>query len=153
MRSRVSRVELETFCHATEDESKVIAALLNLVPEEVRKRAERRVRISSLRGHYGNPIKVIRLSISKPSDAERILAHILTSMSSDDLRYVLDTLEERVDLPHVYLRIDKQSAYLSAPRPLAGDDVIKVKVTVEGVTSNRDVREYLERLAERPRSV
>ncbi len=146
MKVRASRVELEAFCHATEDEPKVRKALLNLVPEALRKVAERRIRAVTITGHYGNPIRILKLSLTGHKEAEKTLSFILKSLTPDDVVYILNTIGERVDPPHLYIRVDKQSAYLNTPRALAGDDTIRVKVTVNGASTSDDVEEYLEAL-------
>jgi len=144
MKAKVSQIELEAFCHATEDEDKVITALLNLVPKGLREKAKRKIKVSHLKGYHGNPIRILKLRLSKPREAERTLTHILTSLERDGVLYILNTLEERVEGSHLYIRVDKQAAYLGSPRPLAGDDVVRVKATLSGATSPEDFAEYLE---------
>lgn len=143
MKTKVSQIELEAFCHATEDEDKVIAALLNLVPKDLREKAKRKIKVSRLKGYHGNPIKILKLRLSKPGEAGRTLTHILTSMERDDVLYILNTINERVESSHLYIRIDKQTAYLGLPRPLTGDDVVKVKVTLSGAANPKDFVNYL----------
>jgi len=126
----VGSIELETFCHATEDQEKVVEAVLNLVPPELKRQARRKIKITTIKGHHGNPIKIIRLKISKPGKARKTLTHILSQLEEGEAQYIAQTLPQRTDGSHIYIRLDKQRAYLQAPLTLAKEDVIKVKIAL-----------------------
>jgi len=121
--------EVSTLCHATEDLDKVKVALMNVLPEEIRPELEGTLSVSMLEGHYGNPIFVLKVRIEKPELAEALLKRLLTSLPTGDLIVLERTLKLRLDPSgHLYLRLDKQRAYLSEIRVYDGDDVIRVRV-------------------------
>ncbi len=129
--TRVRNLELAVHAHATEDEGKVLEALLRLVPEDVRARA--RVEKSSLEGHHGNPIVRLRL-ILEGEDAEKTVRHIAGLLDETD-KMILDTsFEQRYDerSGRLFLRFSKQDAYLGRLRLMDGDDVVRVVIGFRG---------------------
>ena len=95
----IVRIEIESFCHATEDEKKVLEALKNLTDAKFEK--------DNVVGHYGNPIKIYRVKITRKKD----INDFLTLFNKIDKSSV-EPLEERIDEKgRFYLRLDKQSLY------------------------------------------
>lgn len=123
----VASVEIETFAHATEDGEKVLKAILNLVPENIRERLKDNVLYLNLQGHHGNPITLYRLKV-KGEHAQMIVKNLFSNMESFDSRLILSSLEERSDESSIYLRLDKQYAYLGVFKLLQGDDIIKLRI-------------------------
>ncbi len=129
-RPRVRRLELQALCHATEAPEKVREALLNLLPEELRGRAN--VEETIMKGHYGNPIRLLRIILAE-NDAERTLKWLFSKMSRDDLRLLELSLERRMDKGgHLYLRLDKQDAYMGRVRITGGGDVVRLAASIRG---------------------
>ncbi len=127
-------LELSAFAHATEDEGRVLSALLNAVPAGLRQVLAQRVRVQSLEGYYGNVIKVLKLSI-EGDPAGEALRHLLCGMSGRDRDLLLATLEGRVERrrARVHVRLSKQDLYLGRMVLSEGDDVVKVVASFEGV--------------------
>ncbi|MCK4636312.1 MAG: exosome subunit [Methanomicrobia archaeon] len=95
----IKRIEIESFCQATEDEKKVLEALENLIDAKFEK--------ENVLGHYGNPIKIYRTEITKKKEID----NFLTFFNRID-RNILEPLEKRIDEKgRFYLRLDKQSLY------------------------------------------
>ncbi|MEM1559914.1 MAG: RNA-binding domain-containing protein [Candidatus Bathyarchaeia archaeon] len=103
-------LELEVYVHATEDEHKVMKAVSNILPRDLYEKLRfDRVRT---RGHYGNPITVIKAE-ARLDDAKAISKYILEKMEKYDREYIRRNLEVFVDsVGTIYLRFDKQEAYL-----------------------------------------
>lgn len=121
-------VEVNVTKHATESESKVLSAALNVFPPDLRNNIvwER----SAVQGHYGNPIVFYR-AVVEGEQAEMTAKYILSSLDKTSLRYLLSTLESRIDKQgNLYLRLHKQ--YLVDGRIIAwdGDDVVKVIIKI-----------------------
>jgi RNA binding exosome subunit len=141
--------EVSAFCHATEDLEKVKVALTNVLPEEIRAELEDSLSVSMLEGHYGNPIFVLKVKIEKPELAEALLKHLLAALPPGDLLALERTLRHRLDPSgHLYLRLDKQRAYLGEVRVYDGDDVIRVRVKLspqarQALQSNKSLKELL----------
>jgi len=136
----VSGVELELIAHATEDVEKVLEAARAILPAEARGRV--RFRVKELKGHYGNPIRLLRARVGKPFLAQAIFRHILASLPEEDREELLAGLRRRTSGGSLYLRLDKQKALLGQLR-LCSSDPIWVRVSF---TSSRleDIREAVE---------
>ncbi|MEB3860039.1 MAG: hypothetical protein LRS43_02385 [Desulfurococcales archaeon] len=130
----VLRVTAKTYAHATEDPSKVVRALLHVLPEDLRDKS--RVREQRFRGHYGNPIRLLEVLVDDPGEASKTWSWILSNLGELDKRHLRATLEERLDNSGVlYIRLDKQEAFGGTLRILEGDDVIRVSVKFRGSRS------------------
>ncbi|MDK2384485.1 MAG: RNA-binding domain-containing protein, partial [Candidatus Korarchaeota archaeon] len=83
---------------------------LNAVPPGLRDKV--RIEETLSRGHHGNPIRMLRVSL-QGREAEEALRWILGGLSESDLRLLELSLASRMDRGgHLYLRLDKQDAYL-----------------------------------------
>ena len=135
----VRAVEARVFVHATEDKEKVIQALLEVLPENLRREVE--IEEERLEGHYGNPI--IKLTIRvEGEDARRVLEYLLSRLSAADKRLLAASLEDRVDREGtLYFRISKQEAYKGNIYIYEADDVIRISVHFTGRRS-RAMKEY-----------
>lgn len=124
----VATVSIESFCHATEDCDKVKHAILSLVNSEYRKVVDF-IEIP-LSGHHKNPIILIRSRIKDKKIAQKTVEFIFSNLDNIDKKVILDTLDLRTDSSfNLYLRFNKQQAYLGKLRLHQGDDVIKVKIS------------------------
>ena len=105
----VNEVEVSAFAHATEEEVKVEKAIRNILHEEARSiRLTRR----KLSGYYGDPITIIKGKMKK-KEATKVLENILRRLSTLDKQRLLDESEDRLDDGgNLYVRLDKQKAYL-----------------------------------------
>ena len=143
--SRIVRVELAVHAHATEDPDRVMAAVFNLVPEGLRDRA--RVESQVLEGHYNNPITRIVVRF-EGSDAEELLRSLAGRFEETEKRVLATMVERRYDerAGRLYLRLDKQEAYLGRVRLAEGDDVVHVMVSFRGSPKPGKVLEILREL-------
>ena len=117
----VREVEISAFSHATEDEDKVEKAMKNLLPEENRDLWLNR---KTLKGYHGDPITIVTGKISTKKGATGVLRRVMQELSSLDQQRLLDELEERLDDGgNLYIRLDKQNAYLVKVRLLETDPV------------------------------
>ena len=117
----VREVEISAFSHATEDEDKVEKAMKNLLPEENRDLWLNR---KTLKGYHGDPITIVTGKIRTKKGATGVLRRVMQELSSLDQQRLLDELEERLDDGgNLYIRLDKQNAYLVKVRLLETDPV------------------------------
>ncbi len=120
----VQSVEVTALAHATEDESKVRKAVLNLLPPDIDPPALEAVK---LQGYYGDPITTLKLNVKHRRQATEILEHVVRRLSSLDLQALLDELPQRIDeSKNLYIRLDKQKAY-AGKTVLERHDSIRVK--------------------------
>ena len=135
-------LELRAFCHATEDEEKVLAALQTVLPEA-------KVQRATLEGHFGNPLLALTVRTEKAADIRAAWRRIVDALGREE---VLAGLGQRIDDEVVYhLRIDKQRAYLGAITKAARGDVIDLRAKVAAYPAKREValrivREFVEAL-------
>ncbi len=102
---RVSRLTLRTFRYPTEDRETVEAALLNLLPEELR--GEAPLSATRLKSAHKFTFEELRLDL-RGRAAHRTLVRILAGLSEPDRRDLALSLAKRVEGGKLYLRLDKQ---------------------------------------------
>ncbi len=91
-----------TFCHATEIESRIEAALRFYVGDAEVTRTE-------VEGHFGNPIAILESKLERSGNLRPLIGGILAANAPETL---IAELDERVDEDcYWYLRFDKQAAY------------------------------------------
>ena len=135
----VREVEISTFSHATEDEDRVEDAITNLLPEENRDLWLTR---KTLKGYHGDPITIVTGKIRTKKGATGVLQRVVQELSSLDQQRILDELEERLDEGgNLYIRLDKQKAYLGKVRLLETDPV-KMKFRLR-IPHGKDRAEYV----------
>lgn len=144
-RIELSEVILSTHCHATEDLEKVKKAVMNAIPPDLRSATQLHSEI--LHGYYGNPIVKLEARF-KGDDAYKVVEYILSSISSVDKKYLLSSLDMRYNVEgnKLFLRLDKQEAYLGNLVLYEGDDSIKIAISFSMIRSEDAVREFLERV-------
>jgi len=144
-KTTLSEVAMSTTCHATEDCEKVKQALLNLVPQEIASSTQ--LVVESMKGFYGNVITRFEARF-KDEEALKVLDHVAKLLSENDKRYVINSLEIRYDAKtnKVFIRVDKQSAYLGKPFVSEGDDVIRIVLSFSMLRSVDGIRRVLEEI-------
>jgi len=146
----VQRVEVTALVHATEDESKVRRAVLNLLPPGIDPPAFEAVK---LQGYYGDPITALKLNVKHRRPATELLEHIIRRLSSLDLQTLLEELPQRIDeSKNLYLRLDKQKAY-TGKAVLERHDSIRVKARLRlphKADPVESIRTYIESLETYP---
>ncbi|MCD6095441.1 MAG: exosome protein [Thermoprotei archaeon] len=122
----VESIHIEAFVHATESRNKVLKAMLTFIPEELR--SSLKISEYKVKGHYGNPIRILRVYIRKNS--ESVAKYIASLLSDDDKRILLTTLNDRIGNGNkLYLRFDKQYALLGKLKLSHSGSVIKVVIS------------------------
>lgn len=124
-------LNLRTSVHATEVSERVVKALMELLPEDLRSNVT--VEVETHEGYYGNPIEVLTVNIRDPQEASRTLNYILSRLGEHGRRLLDKTLEDRVESNgDLYFRVNKQKAYLGSLEVDEGDDVVRVHVRFSG---------------------
>ncbi|MDI9619929.1 MAG: RNA-binding domain-containing protein [Candidatus Nezhaarchaeota archaeon] len=137
-------VEYSAFSHATEDQDKVLKAVENLVPPRLRGRGE--LAVEDTLGHHQNPIRIFKVSFRNPEQAMQALSWLLGGLPGTDRERLIESVDLHLDEKlKLYMRLDKQEAYLGRFKLASGDDVVKVKFSFKG--SREAVRQLLERLS------
>lgn len=117
------------FSHATEDLEKVKLAVSNTVGPEG-------LEIRGAEGVHGNPISIVEAT-ALDQDA---ITYFFSRLSDGDLQTLMNTLEKRVDEGcNLFLKIDKQSAFMGRVQLGSGDDVVSVRLRVAAFPATCDV--------------
>ncbi|NJE75436.1 RNA-binding protein [Thermococcus sp. ES12] len=146
---RAHHVRITTFIQATEDEDKVLEAIATFIPDEIDD-DDVLFDVDDTTGFFGNPIKVVNVEIKRSRAVRAFLDHFRELLSEDDRRYLLEHLDEKVDEEGtLYVRFNKQKAYLGEPEIDEGGDTIQVRIKVKAFPMRKEavmkaVREWLE---------
>ncbi len=133
----IERVEVTATAHATEDLEKVGEAIANVLGIEDLEEIE----VSEVKGHHGNPILYLRL-VLKGKKAREAAENIIKKMDEFDFELIKRDLEQRSEGSKLYLRFDKQRAYLGELSLSSGSDVVRVVI----VFKRKVTPELLEKL-------
>ncbi|HDZ36020.1 MAG TPA: RNA-binding protein [Thermococcus sp.] len=146
---KAHHVRLTTFIQATEDEDKVLEAIGTFIPEEIDDE-DVIFDIDETTGFFGNPIKVVNVEIKRSREVRQFIDYFKELLSEDDRRYIIENLDEKVDEEGtLYVRFNKQKAYLGEPEIDEGPDVVQVRIKVKAFPMKKEavvkaVREWLE---------
>lgn len=125
----ISSLHISAISHATEDPEKVKTAILNLAPKQLR--SSIKFNQSSAKGHHGNPITLFTVDIDDPESSKKFIDHIVRSLSEADLSQIRDQFSFYYDgHSSIFLRFDKQSAYLGSLHLSTSDDVVKLRINL-----------------------
>lgn len=117
-----SSAELSFVLHATEDESRIVSSIENLlsVPSDSWSK-------SSVKGHFGNEVATLRTSVAGMVE-RKFEGGILSGLNASDRIGFLDSLNQRIDeRGHLYIRLDKQQMCKNLLR-LSETDPIRVRL-------------------------
>lgn len=121
----VAYINLSFFAHATEDEAKVIEAASNLLPKSNIENIN--FSRSKLKGHYGNPILFFVTKIIEKEIIETVINIFSSNLSALDKETLLREINLHLEKGSLYLRFDKQAAYLKTLK-LGSVDPIRVRI-------------------------
>jgi RNA binding exosome subunit len=121
----VAYVDVRTLAHATEDPDKVEKALLNTL--SAIKADTIVVRRSSLAGHHGNPIILFETRVKDKEVVKKTFQRLSSGLSMMDKEFLGSEIRRHLERGNLYLRLDKQSAYMNRLR-LCDVDPIHMKV-------------------------
>ncbi len=142
-------VRLTTFIHATEDEDKVLEAIATFIPDEIDE-DDVLFDVEETTGFFGNPIKVVNVEIKRSRAVRTFLKNFKELLSEEDKKYILENLDEKVDEEGtLYVRFNKQKAYLGEAKVDEGPDVVQVRIKAKAFPMRKEavvkaVREWLE---------
>lgn len=127
---RVEKLVIQVLCYATEDPKKVLKAVENVLGAD----AARKMSMSSekLEGYYGDPITLMRIFLLDRELCEKALLRIFSNLSSSERD---ELWRDRSKLGRhggkLYIRLDKQEAFLGRIRP-SDKDPIRIVVELRG---------------------
>jgi len=99
----IAWIQIETFSHATEDIEKVKSLLSKFFSFDIS------FKENKTHGHFGNEITIIKVELENNKTIKNFINKFLELA---DKRYLLDTLERRVDEDGVlFVRMSKERVY------------------------------------------
>jgi RNA binding exosome subunit len=106
----IGYIDIRVFAHATEDTERVETAVRNLLPTEL---AENLIfQKTSLTGHHGNPIILFKAQLTDKKTLPVALEKMGSNLNSLDKEELCRNLKLHLDKRNLYLRFDKQAAFL-----------------------------------------
>ena len=122
----VHSVEISTIAHATDDLSKVQAALRAILPDSLRERELFTRRY--LQGHYGNPIVTFDARLTKLSEVEDFTQHFIKGIPKGEKLLIKRDMDlHSDDEGNLFIRINKQQAFRGTVE-IGDEDPIRVKL-------------------------
>jgi RNA binding exosome subunit len=101
----IHSISVSVFAHATENESKVLAALRLLVPEHVS------VDRMPVAGHFGNPMIILTARTEKASETRHIIGTIKNKLPRDELMELREEIPQHLSQQcTLVMKFDKQAA-------------------------------------------
>ncbi|MBX5321486.1 MAG: RNA-binding domain-containing protein [Candidatus Bathyarchaeota archaeon] len=117
----VTHINIRVFAHATEDEDKVLSAVRNTLPPQISENIT--FKKSNLTGHHGNPIVLLEAKIKEKDHVEALLKKLASGLNGLDKEVLNSEIEQHIEKGCLYIRLDKQSAYLNEIRLFATDPI------------------------------
>lgn len=121
----IGYVDIRVFAHATEDPAKVQTAVRNLLPDELAQTII--FQKTSLTGHHGNPITLFSAKLTDKKALPLAMQKIGLGLSSLDKEELGCNLRLHLEKGNLYLRFDKQSAFLGTIK-FSRNDPIHLKI-------------------------
>lgn len=124
----IHNISYRVMVYGTEDEEKVLEALRNIVPGAT---PEREI----AEGYHGNPITVLKGKTTRKKPLREFMEKF-----SDVFSGRLDEIQGRFDEKgNLFLRLDKQEAFLGRWKPVTHGDSIHLKIKIEAYPAKRDI--------------
>jgi len=129
---RAFSAKISTIMHATEDSEKVAQAIRNFCPDG----APISSTMIRAKGHHGNEIVTLVLTIRNAKSVESLLQNIWSGFSQLDRTEIYSSLASRIDSSGtLFLRIDKQGSFKGRIR-LEDSDPIKIEISFKTRSPN-----------------
>ena len=114
-------VTIDVIIHATEDISRFLKSF-----EDIFELKEEDFTINHTTGHFENPITILNAKIEK-NQAQRFVEKLVKSLSNDQIKELVEDIEERTVDSRFHIRLDKQE-FIKRNLMLKEKDAIKVKI-------------------------
>ncbi|MGY5859115.1 MAG: RNA-binding domain-containing protein [Candidatus Thorarchaeota archaeon] len=122
----IRKIEARVYSRVTEITDRVATAILNIFPEDVRKNVS--ITEEKAEGQSGDDISILSGHLKNRDECELTFDFILKHMDKKDRRTIKRSLDLRLNNNCViFLRIDKQGAFLEKIRLANNADVIRAR--------------------------
>ncbi len=128
----IAYIDIRVFSHATEDPDKVQTAVRNLLPAEL---AQTLIfEKTSCTGHHGNLIILFTSKLTDKKLLPKTLEKFGQELGALDKEQLNREIKLHLEKGNLYLRFDKQSAFLGALK-FSQNDPIHIKIHFKNKTS------------------
>ena len=117
----IGYIDIRVFAHATEEVDKVLNAVRNIFPSELIDLIA--FKKSNLTGHHGNPIILFETRIKEKNAAKTVFEKLSLGLSILDKELLNNEIKQHLDKGNLYIRLDKQSAYLNELKLSSADPI------------------------------
>ena len=128
----IAYMDIRVFAHATEDPAKVQTAVRNIFPADLAKTFV--FQGTNLTGHHGNPIILFTGKLTDKKLLPKALEKIGKDLGVLDKEELNRDIKLHIEKGNLYLRFDKQSAFLGALK-FSQNDPIHLKIHFKNKTA------------------
>jgi RNA binding exosome subunit len=123
----VSRIEVRAYSYATESIDRVRTAVTNVYAEEIRQ--DLKIEMNKTQSHNQVPIVIISAVLNQKKSCKLTFDYLMRAFPQEDRLEIGRTLYKRISERCVlFLRLDKQEAFLERITLARGPDIVGVKV-------------------------
>lgn len=128
----IHNISYRAFVYGTENEEKVLESIKTLFPNSFPQCQE-------TEGYYKNPVLILHNKIEKKSEIKDFVKK-LSLMNDPAIRRILSQLEDKMDdYGNLFLRFDKQRAYLGDLKVVEHGDSIHLKINIAAYPAKKKV--------------
>jgi len=117
----IGYIDIRVFAHATEDADKVLNVVRNVLPTELMDMVT--FKKNNLTGHHGNPIILFEARIKERNAVQAVFEKLSSGLSTLDKELLNSEIKQHLDRGNLYIRLDKQSAYLNEIKLCSTDPI------------------------------
>jgi len=117
----IGYIDIRVFAHATEEVDRVLNAVRNVLSPELIDVVV--FKKTNLTGHHGNPIILFETRIKEENAARTVFEKLSLGLSTLDKGLLDSEIDQHLDKGNLYVRLDKQSAYLNELKLSSADPI------------------------------
>lgn len=114
-------ITIDVIVHATEDISKIFQSF-----EDVLNLKEDDFTLEETKGHYENPIIMLKAKIVK-KQAQNLMSRMLEQLTNEQINDLTEEIEERTEDSRFHMRLDKQEL-IKGNLMISEKETVKIKI-------------------------
>ncbi len=128
----IHNISYRAFVYGTENKEKVLESIKTLFPNSS-------PQCEATEGYYKNPVLILNNKIDKKREIKDFVEK-LTSMKDPAKKRIINQLENKMDdYGNLFLRFDKQRAYLGDLKVVEHGDSIHIKIKIAAYPAKQKV--------------
>jgi RNA binding exosome subunit len=127
----IHNISYRVFVYGTENEEKVREAIKTLFPNS-------HPQTETIEGYFKNPVLILHDKLRKKRETKEFIK-ILQNLDSSTKKRVLNELNNKMDEKgNLFLRFDKQRAYLGDLKIIEHGDAVHVKIKIAAYPAKKE---------------